>query len=147
MIMKSKKYLILIIGIFILLSCSYASSADDNMNKTTLIVSSEGPVNLSDVIEDIQAYDYYGGYSNDTLKWMQSLGQKSVYTHTDKIVIMNREDADKLPSLYICDASMDVYFSCNVISKKSLGNSKDPLDVYYVANVEYQKNETHYYEV
>ena len=112
--------LVAILGIFSLYAIDNSS---DDLNKTTLNVSSEGPLELSDVIEDIKTHDYYKGYDNETVEWMETLGNKYVWFSSEEIVIMDKWDSDKIPSQYVCDASFYEIFSCNVVEKHPLGNT------------------------
>ena len=126
--------LVAILGIFSLYAIDHSS---DDLNKTTLNVSSEGPLELSNVIEDIKTHDYYKGYDNETVEWMETLGNKYVWFSSEEIVIMDKWDSDKIPSQYVCDASFYEIFSCNVVEKHPLGNTPYPKDVVLVKNVEY----------
>ena len=136
--------LLVIFGIFLL----YAEDNPSNdVNKTTLNVSSEGPIKLSKLIDEIKTKEYYEGYDKETISWMESLGDKYVWFSSDEIVIMNKWDSDKIPSIYACDAFFNEIFSCNVLENHSLGNIKYPRDVLLVENVEYITEEIGYVEV
>jgi hypothetical protein len=113
----------------------------------TLNVSSEGPIELSELIEDIKTHDYYKGYDNETVEWMGSLGNKYAWFSSEEIVIMDKWDSDKIPSQYVCDASFYEIFSCNVLEKHPLGDVQYPKDVLLVKNVEYIGENVVYYEV
>lgn len=136
--------LIAILGIF-LLYVSDSPSSDDNLR--TLNVSSEGPLKLSQLIEDIKTKGYYEGCDNETVEWMESLGEKYVWSSPDEFVIMNKWDSDKIPSQYACDAYFKEIFSCNVLEKHSLGAGNNLKDVLLVNNVEYIGEEVSYYDV
>lgn len=136
--------LVAILGIA-LLHANDGSPVDGD--RITLNVSSEGPMELSKVISEIRTHDYYEGYDNGTVKWMESLGNKYVWFASDEIVIMDKWDSDKIPSQYVCDASFNEIFSCNVIEKHPLGDVKYPRDVLLVKNVEYIGEEITYYDV
>lgn len=139
---------IVVLSILVVLA-AYSSDNPNttNENRTTLNVSSEGPVKLSKITEDIKTHSYYNGYDNETLRWMESLGDKYVFVSLDEFVIMDKWDADKIPSVYACDAYFDELFSCNVLENHSLGDIKYPKDVVLVKNVEYIGEEIHYAEV
>lgn len=147
----SKKLIIGVVAILIVILAIvllYAGESPSAMgNETTLNVSSEGPMELSKVVEDIRTHDYYRGYDNETVKWMESLGNKYVWFSSDEIVIMDKWDSDKIPSQYVCDAYFQEIFSCNVLEKHPLGNVEYPRDVLLVKDVEYIGEETHYYDV
>jgi hypothetical protein len=136
--------LVAILGIFLIYSNDISSS---NINQRTLNVSSEGPLKLSAVINDIKTNDYYDGYDNETVEWMESLGEKYVWSSLDELVIMNKWDSDKIPSQYVCDAYFNETFSCNVLEKHSLGSGDNFKDVLLVNNVEYIGEEIGYYDV
>ena len=133
------------------ISIGYALDNSDGFsngsNRTTLNVSSEGPIELSKVVKDIKTSDYYRGYDVETLNWMESLGNKFVFVSLDEIVIMDKWDADKIPSAYVCDAYFNEIFSCSVLENHTLGDVKNPKDVLYVKNVEYIGEEVHYFDV
>ena len=148
--MNKKILIILIIAIVAILGLFLIyqyTEAPDSGNRTTLNVSSEGPIELSKIVTDIKTNDYYEGYDNETVVWMESLGNKYVFTSTDEIVIMDKWDANKIPSVYACDVSFYEIFSANVIEKHSLGNCNNSKDVLYVKNVDYIREEAHYYDV
>ena len=139
---------IVIVAISGILLVSANSNSSNDVNRTTLNVSSEGPEELSVLINEIRTKGYYEGYDNETLQWMESLGDKNVWFSSDKIIIMDSvSDSDKIPSAYVCDASFNEIFSCNVLENHSLGNVKYPKDVLLVNNVEYIDEEVHYWEV
>ena len=106
-------------------------------NVTKLNVSSEGPFPLSDLIDEIENKSYYEGYDNDTLNWMKSLGNKSVFSGNGMFVVMSPNDASKIPSVYATDVFINEFFECNVLDTRSLGDVKYPKDVLLVENVNY----------
>ena len=125
-----------------------AGDSHSSGNTTTLNVYSEGPLKLSELIKDIKTHEYYEGYDNETVKWMESLGEKYVWSSGDMFVIMDTKwDSDRIPSNYACDVSFEEIFSCEVMENHSLGNVKHPRDVLLVKNVEYIGEEAHYYDV
>ena len=113
------------------------SPINDSNNVTELNVSSEGPFPLSDLINDIENKSYYEGYDNDTLTWMKSLGNRSVFSGNGMFVIMSQDDAEKIPSVYATDVFIYEIFECNVVETRSLGDIKYPKDVLLVENVNY----------
>ena len=145
--------ILVFLGIFLaVLSVYYPPDINNaalnaSIKNETLNVSSEGPVELSKIIHDIKTEDYYKGYDNETVKWMESLGNKYVFYSEDKYVIMDKKDADKIPSVYACDVIFYEIFSCEVLENHSLGNVKYPHDVLYVKNVKYIREEAFYFDV
>lgn len=139
--------LLLILGVAVGYALENTNDISNAANGTILNVSSEGPIELSKVVENIKTADYYRGYDPETLEWMESLGNKYVYSSGDEYVIMDKWDADKIPSAYVCDAYFCEIFSCNVLENHSLGNVKYPKDVLLVNNVEYISEEVHYFDV
>ena len=117
------------------------------IHNATLNVSSEGPIELSKIIDDIKTADYYKGYDNETVKWMESLGNKYVFVSEDAFVVMDKSDSDKIPSIYACDVIFNEIFSCDILENHTLGNVKYPKDVLYVENVNYIREEAFYFEV
>lgn len=143
--------ILVFLGVFLaFLSAYYPSgigTANVAVEDATLNVSSEGPMELSEIIQDIKTGDYYKGYDNETVKWMESLGNKYVFSSEDAFVVMDKWDADKIPSIYACDVSLYEIFSCDILESRSLGNVKYPRDVLYVRNVKYLREEAVYYDV
>lgn len=121
----------------------YSFGEIDDSTKTSLTVSSEGPIPLSDIIQDIKTADYYRGYDNETLAWMESLGNKEVFVADGAFVVMDSWDAKKIPSQYVCDAYIDEFIECKVLENHSIGNVKYPKDVLLVKNVDYLGQEIH----
>ena len=146
------KDLIIVFIVFILailglsLLCVVDNSSNSG-NETTFNVSSEGPDDLKELINEIKTEEYYKGYDNETIKWMESLGNKYVFFSSDEYVIMDRADANKIPSVYACDVDFYEIFSGDVIEKHSLGSGENFKDVYYVKNVNYIREEAFYYDV
>ena len=102
-----------------------------------LTVYSEGPIELSKIIEDVETGSYYEGYDNETLNWMKSLGNKEVFSGNGTFVVMDSYDAKKIPSQYVTDVIIIEHFNCDVLEKHSLGDVKYPKDVILVKNVKY----------
>ena len=129
--------LIAILGIF-LLYVSDSPSSDDNLR--TLNVSSEGPLKLSQLIEDIKTKGYYEGCDNETVEWMESLGNKQVVFENNSIVIMNSFDARKIPyDVDVTDAYVYNYFTAEIVENHDLGVGHTT--VYYVKNVKFTGQE------
>jgi hypothetical protein len=146
-----KTVIAIVIVLVAVLGAVLIFAGDDSTSgahRETLNVSSAGPFKLSELIEEIKTKDYYKGYDNETVKWMESLGEKYVWSSHDKLVIMDSKwDSDKIPSIYACDVDFYEIFSCDVLESHSLGSVKYPADVLLVKNVEYIGENAHYYEV
>ena len=143
--MNNKSIIALVILLLAILSLAlvYSFSQSDDSTKTSITVSSEGPIPLSEIIEDIKTEDYYQGYDNETLAWMESLGDKEVFVADGAFVVMNSWDARKIPSQYVCDAYIDEFIRCNVLENRSIGDVDYPRDVLLVKNVDYLGQEVH----
>lgn len=134
--------LVAVLGIFSIYAINYPSGDD----RVILNVSSEGPYQLSKLTNDIRVHEYYKGYDNETLAWMESLGEKDVWTFNNGFVIMDKWDSAKLNSAYVNDAYFCEIFSCNVLENHSLGNTKYPKKILLVNNVEFIREEVHSYD-
>ncbi|MBR4446863.1 hypothetical protein [Methanobrevibacter sp.] len=141
----NKSIIVIIIILLAILSLVLVYSFDegDDSNKTSLTVSSEGPIPLSSIIQDIKTGDYYKGYDNETLVWMESLGNKQVFVAADAFVVMDSWDAKKIPSQYVCDAYIDEFIECKVLENHSIGDVEYPKDVLLVKDVDYLGQEVH----
>lgn len=145
--MKDKSVIAIVIMLLAILSLVFVYSIDNftnSNNRTELTVYSEGPIELSKIIDDVKTQEFYSGYDNETLAWMESLGDKQVFTGDGMIVVMSPSDASKLHSLYVCDAYIEEHFECDIVENHSLGNIKYPKDVLFVKNVKYLDEELHY---
>lgn len=134
--------LVAVLGIFSI----YAIDSPSSEDRVILNVSSEGPLELSELIKDIKTHEYYKGYDNETLAWMESLGDKDVWSSNNGFVIMDKGDSGKLNSAYVCDAYFREIFSCNVLENHSLGNTKYHKEILLVDNVEFITEEVHAYD-
>lgn len=134
--------ILLLVILSLVLACSFIEI--DDSPKTPITVSSDGPIPLSSIIEDIRTAEYYNGYDNETLAWMESLGNQMVFLADDAFVVMNDWDARKVPSQYVCDAYIDEFIECHVVENHSLGNVEHPRDVLLVKDVDYLGEEMHY---
>lgn len=144
--------IIVFLGIFLAALSAYYPADNNNVAlnaslNETLNVSSEGPFVLSELINEIKTEDFFKGYDNETVKWMESLGDKYVFFSEDYYVIMDKDDADKIPSVFACDVNFYEIFSCEVLESHSLGNIEYPRDVLYVKNVNYIREEAFYFDV
>ena len=141
--------ILILFGALAFLSTSPRDSDATNaiIHNATLNVSSEGPIELSKILTDIKTADYYKGYDNETVKWMESLGNKYVFVSDDALVVMDKSDCEKIPSIYACDVMFYEIFSCDILENHTLGNVKYPKDVLYVENVKYIREEAIYFEV
>lgn len=144
--MKNKAIIAIVILLAAILALVFVhsiSEVDNSGNKTELTVSSEGPIELSAIIKDIKTGSYYKGYDNETVKWMESLGNKKVFVSNDSFVVMSSIDASKLRSEYICDAYIEEFIECTVLENHSIGDVKYPRDVLLVKDVKYLGEELH----
>ncbi len=145
--MKSKGIIAVVILLLAILSLVSVYSVDEinnSDNKTELTVSSEGPIDLSAIIDDIKTGSYYKGYDNETVKWMESLGNKKVFVSNHSFVVMSSTDASKLRSEYVCDAYIEEFIECEIVENHTLGDIKYPKDVLLVKDVRYLGEEIHY---
>ncbi|MDO5859479.1 hypothetical protein [Methanobrevibacter sp.] len=146
--MKKKTAIAFVILLLAILSLVSVYSTDvnstDDINKTSLNVSSEGPKDLGAIIQDIKTLDCYKGYDNDTLKWMESLSSRYVFLSNGSFVVMSKEDASQLESIYVTDAYIDEFIDCKIIENRSLGDVKYPRDILLVEDVKYMGQEIHY---
>ena len=139
--MKWKVMFILVV-VIVVFSMFYIYHTQEHSNSEvgyikTLYASTEGPIKLNELIDEIESGKYYEGYDNDTLNWMKSLGDMEVFPGEGYYVVMDSEDASKLHSDYIDDAYITQKFTCEVLENHSLGNIKYPQDIVFVRNVEY----------
>lgn len=128
--------LVVILALVVVYYVSEVPNEDYSGNEE-LKVYSEGPMELSKIIEDIETKPYYEGYDNETLKWMKSLGEKEVFSGNGTFVIMDSHEASKIPSVYATDVIIMEKFSCDVIERHSLGNFQYSEEVLLVKNVDY----------
>ena len=140
---KSIFAIVIVLLAILALALVYSYSETDDSTKTAITVSSEGPFSLSELIDDIKTADYYKGYDNETVAWMESLGNKQVFVADDAFVVMDSWDARKIPSQYVCDAYIDEFIECNVLVNHSLGDVDYPKDVLLVKDVDYLGQEVH----
>ena len=143
--MMNKSIIAVVILLLAILSLVfvYSFSESDDSPKTDLTVYSEGPIPLSDIIQDIKTADYYKGYDNETLAWMESLGDKQVFAGNGTFVVMDSWDAKKIPSEYVCDVYIEEFIECHVLENHSIGDVKYPKDVLLVKDVDFIGQEVH----
>ena len=138
--------LIVLIAALALVVGYYVSESPNDENRETLTVST-GSIPLIDIIEDVETGSYYEGYDNETLKWMKSLGDKSVFSGNGTFVVMSPYDASKLHSEFVTDVYITQDFRCTVLETHSLGNVTYPKDVILVEDVEYLRENITYFDV
>ncbi|RAP54574.1 MAG: hypothetical protein BZ137_01430 [Methanosphaera sp. rholeuAM130] len=144
MIKVNKKFIPgIIILIFLLIPITVISiDLPNNMNYTELNrselnVSAEESFDLEIITLEIRTHSSYKNHDNDTLKWMESLQNKKVFTARKYFVIMDASEANKLPTEVITDSIIYDEFDCYVIANRSLGDGLK--DVLYVKDVQFKK--------
>lgn len=135
---------ILLLAILSLVLVYSTGETGDLGNKTELNVYSEGPIPLRDIIGDVRTAEYYKGYDNQTISWMESLGEKQVFSGDGIFVVMDDSDAGKLRSEYVCDAYIVETMECTVLENRSLGDIEYQRDILLVKDVKYLGEEIHY---
>ncbi len=139
--MVKKSNVLILIILLVVLSIVFAYSFGENQGNDSSDVKrlavSSGMYKLTDFIGDVENKSYYAGYDNETLGWMKSLGDKSVFNGNGFIVIMDSHDAAKLKCEDVTDVYIEQYFDCVILENHSLGNVKHPRDVLLVKNVKY----------
>lgn len=140
-----KKWTIGIIVVLSVLFVLFVAYMDDNPNaigggETMSFNVSSGFSQVSAAVENIKTLPYYQGYDAETVKWMESLGDKRIFSGDNAIVIMDSYDARKIPQdPGITDVYIYDIFTAKVIESHDLG-SKLPT-VYYVKDVEFINQE------
>lgn len=138
----NKRWVIPIVIVLVALFVLIFAYIDDNQdvinhsgeNKSFNV--SSGSSELSKFIENIKTLPYYEGYNPETVKWMESLGNKRVFFENDTVVIMDSFDAGKIPpEPGITDVYVYEHFTAEVVENHDFCD-KYP-EVYYVHNVDY----------
>lgn len=133
---------IALVTLFVLLF-AYVDDNPDVTNSSGETMSfnvSSGSSELSSAITSIKTLPRYEGYDAETVKWMESLGNKRVFFGDDAIVIMNSFDAGKIPpDPGITDVYVYDHFTAKIIENHDLGNEHPT--VYYVQNVKFNNQE------
>lgn len=128
---------VLVVILFLVFAHSVTSTGDST-NRTNITLEQDYQMSLPELVSEIKNDSNYDGYDNDTVAWMESLGYKEVFITNDSFVIMNSFEAQKIPTVYVCDAYVYHFISCDVLENHSLGNVKDPKDVVLVQHIDYQ---------
>ena len=142
---KDKKWIILIIillvalSVMIYLNNNSSQVIDKSGEKLSFNVSSGSSV-LSRFVNDTKTKPDYVGYDRDTVKWMESLGDKRVFFGNESVIIMDIGNAEKIPDDHdITDVFVFDHFKADVVENHRLCD-KIP-EVYYVENVTFLNQE------
>ena len=133
---------IALVAFLVLLVAYFDDSPDakNNSGETMEFNVSSGSSELSNAIHTIKTLPYYKGYNEETVKWMESLGNKRVFFGSDVIVIMDSFDDRKIPpEPGITDVYVYDHFTAKIIENHDLGNGHPT--VYYVQNVKFINQE------
>ncbi len=140
-----KKWFILIIillvalSVMIYLNNNSSQVIDKSGEKLSFNVSSGSSV-LSRFVNDTKTKPDYVGYDRDTVKWMESLGDKRVFFGNESVIIMDIGNAEKIPDDHdITDVFVFDHFKADVVENHRLCD-KIP-EVYYVENVTFLNQE------
>lgn len=140
-----KKWFILIIillvalSVMIYLNNNSSQVIDKSGEKLSFNVSSGSSV-LSRFVNDTKTKLDYVGYDRDTVKWMESLGDKRVFFGNESVIIMDIGNAEKIRDGHdITDVFVFDHFKADVVENHRLCD-KIP-EVYYVENVTFLNQE------
>ena len=140
-----KKWFILIIillvalSVMIYLNNNSSQVIDKSGEKLSFNVSSGSSV-LTRFVNDTKTKPDYVGYDRDTVKWMESLGDKRVFFGNESVIIMDIGNAEKIPDDHdITDVFVFDHFKADVVENHRLCD-KIP-EVYYVENVTFLNQE------
>ena len=140
-----KKWFILIIillvalSVMIYLNNNSSQVIDKSGEKLSFNVSSGSSV-LSRFVNDTKTKPDYVGYDRDTVKLMESLGDKRVFFGNESVIIMDIGNAEKIPDDHdITDVFVFDHFKADVVENHRLCD-KIP-EVYYVENVTFLNQE------
>ena len=134
--------IVIMVALFVLLMAYIGDNPDaiDRSDEKMSFNISAGYWDMDNFINSTQTLPYYKDCDADTIKWMESLGDKKVLTGADAIVVMSPHEAGKIPDdPGITDAFVYNHFKAKVIETRSLG--KDYPTVYHVENVDFTDQE------
>ena len=134
--------IVIMVALFVLLMAYIGDNPDaiDRSGEKMSFNVSAGYWDMDNFINSTQTLPYYKDCDADTIKWMESLGDKKVLTGADAIVVMSPHEAGKIPDdPGITDAFVYNHFKAKVIETQSLG--KDYPTVYHVENVDFTDQE------
>lgn len=134
--------IVILVALFVLLMAYIGDNPDaiDRSGEKMSFNVSAGYWDMDNFINSTQTLPYYKDCDADTIKWMESLGDKKVLTGADAIVVMSPHEAGKIPDEPgITDAFVYNHFKAKVIETRSLG--KDYPTVYHVENVDFTDQE------
>ena len=134
--------IVILVALFVLLMAYIGDNPDaiDRSDEKMSFNISAGYWDMDNFINSTQTLPYYKDCDADTIKWMESLGDKKVLTGADAIVVMSPHEAGKIPDdPGITDAFVYNHFKAKVIETRSLG--KDYPTVYHVENVDFTDQE------
>lgn len=134
--------IIALTALFVLIVTYMADNPNEteNSSETMSFNVSLGPSDLRDAVHTIKTSPHYKGYDAETVKWMESLGNKKIFFGDDGIVIMDSFDAEKIPQdPFITDVYIYNIFTAKVVENHDLGNAYPT--VYYVQNIKFVDKE------
>lgn len=136
----------IVIVLLAILAVTFVAYSNENSPDLEVLTVSSGSYGLNLLIDDVENSSD-DSYDNETLEWMKSLGDKTVFTGDGIIVIMNSYDAEKLNQDFVTDVDIEQYFECRIIENHSLGNTEYPKDVLLVDRVTKLGENITYFEV
>ena len=134
--------IVILVALFVLLVAYLGDNPEviDHSGEKMSFNVSAGYWDMDNFINSTQTLPYYKDCDADTIKWIESLGDKKVLTGADAIVVMSPHEAGKIPDEPgITDAFVYNHFKAKVIETRSLG--KDYPTVYFVENVDFTDQE------
>lgn len=126
-------------SVMIYLNNNSSQVIDKSGEKLSFNVSS-GSSLLSRFVNDTKTKPDYVGYDKNTVKWMESLGDKRVFFGNESVIIMDIANAEKIPDNHdITDVFVFDHFTADVVENHRLCD-KIP-EAYYVENVTFLNRE------
>ncbi len=140
MVINMKKWTIAIVVVLVALFVLVVAYMADNPNAADETMSfnvSSGSWKSGEYIKDIKTH--HKEYDPETVKWMESLGNKQIFFGNDSIIIMNDIDARKLhQDVDVTDVYIYHHFTAEVVETHNLTEGRP---VHYVKNVNYINQE------
>lgn len=114
---------VILIAIIAFLFLGYLTS-EDLGEKTTAEVYGDGYINMTVFVNEIKNHEYFEGYDNDTLGWLESLDDGYIVVSSNETYyIMSPLDANNIPWEFATDISVYDTIKFNIIEQKSLGSN------------------------
>ena len=137
---------IILTVIILALAVVIAYQSEHSSDSVEVNLSTDGAVSLGKFIQNVEKYEFYEGYDNETLNYLKTCDSNSmVFSSDNDYYIVSKGESHKIPLEFATDVSIYAIVNCHIDKKMPLGGNLG--DIVFISDVEYLRQDIVSYEV